>query len=510
MPDRPHILLVVVDQLSALFLRAHGNQVTKTPTIDRLAEDGVVFENAYCPSPLCAPARAVLMTGALPSRTGVYDNAAEFPAWIPTFAHVLRGEGYRTCLVGKMHFVGPDQLHGFEERLTTDVYPGDFGWTPDWSRPGERADWWYHDMSSVKEAGVAEVTNQLDYDDEVTFHAVRRLYDYARFEGDAPLCLCVSFSHPHDPYVARRRYWDLFSDDEIDPPAAPAKPYERLDPHERRLWHASAMDEVEITGDDIRAARHGYYASLAYVDERIGEVLQALAASGLAEETIVIFLSDHGDFVGEHGLFYKMSFREHAAHVPLVVRAPGRYEARRIREPISLADLAPTLADLARPGLSAHLPRAVDGRSLVPLLEGAAENPDGTALGEYLAEGVVGPMVMIRRGRWKFIHTPSDPDQLFDLDADPLELRDLASDQSFEDVVSGFRAEVARRWDLEALEQAVRESQQARLAVFRALQHGTVHPWDFQPSRSSATQYTRNTMDVAGRDRLARFPPLPS
>jgi len=510
MPERPHILLVVVDQLSALFLRAYGHEVTRTPTIDRLAEDGVLFENAYCPSPLCAPARAALMTGGLPSRTGVYDNSAEFPAWIPTFAHVLRLEGYRTCLAGKMHFVGPDQLHGFEERLTTDVYPGDFGWTPDWSRPGERVAWWYHDMSSVQEAGIAEITNQLEFDDEVAFHAMRRLFDYARFERDVPLCLCVSFSHPHDPYVARRRYWELFADDEIDAPAAPAKPYDELDAHERRLWHASAMDEAAVTEDDVRAARHGYYANLAYVDERIGEVLDALDASGLAEDTVTIFLSDHGDFLGEHGLFYKMSFREHPVHVPFVVHAPGRYAARRVREPVSLADLMPTLAELARPGLADELSRPVDGRSLVHLLEGATEDEAVSVLGEYLAEGVLGPMVMIRRGRWKFISTASDPDQLFDLEADPLELHDLGSDAAVQDVVAEFRAEIAERWDLEALERSVRESQQARLAVFRALQQGHVHPWDFQPSRASATQYTRNTMDVAGRDRLSRFPPLPS
>jgi choline-sulfatase len=507
MSDRPHILVVMVDQLSALFLRAYGHSVTKTPTIDRLAEEGVVFENAYCPSPLCAPARAVFMTGSLPTRTGAYDNAAELPSAIPTFAHLLRLEGYRTCLSGKMHFVGADQLHGFEERLTTDVYPGDFGWTPDWSRPGERIDWWYHNMSSVKQAGVAEVTNQLEYDDEVAFHAVRRLYDYARYEREAPLMLCVSFTHPHDPYVARRRHWDLYADDDIDSPATPAKPYEQLDPHSRRLWDAAAMGEVEITEEDVRAARHGYYASLSYVDEKIGEVLDALEACDLAGDTVVVFLSDHGDFLGEHGLFYKMSFREHPARVPLIVHAPALYGARRAQEPVSLADLAPTLADLARPGRSADLPRAVDGRTLVPLLEGSQENPDTTVVGEYLAEGVLGPMVMIRRGRWKFIHTPSDPDQLFDLESDPLELANVASDDANAAVVDEFREEARVRWDLEEIERAVHESQRARLAVFRALQQGTSHPWDFQPSRRAAQQYTRNTMDVAARDEQSRYPP---
>jgi choline-sulfatase len=506
MNERPHILVMMVDQLSALFLRAYGHAVTRTPTIDRLADDGVLFENAYCPSPLCAPARSAFMTGSLPTRTGVYDNSAEFPSSIPTFAHYLRLEGYRTCLSGKMHFVGADQLHGFEERLTTDVYPGDFGWTPDWSRPGERIDWWFHNMSSVKEAGVAEMTNQLEYDDEVAFHAVRRLYDYARYQRDVPLLLCVSFSHPHDPYVARQRHWDLYEDGEIDPPAAPALPVEQLDPHSRRLWQDCAVGDYDVTEDDVRASRHGYYANMSYVDERIGEVLTALEACGLAGDTVVVFTSDHGEFLGEHGLFYKMSFREHAARVPLVVHAPGRFAARRVRQPVSLADVTPTLADLARPGLSGKLARPVDGRSLLPLIEGEPEDEDAVVAGEYLAESTLAPMVMLRRGRWKFIHMPSDPDQLFDLENDPLELVNLAGEDEQAGVVAEFRDEVCRRWDLEAVDRAVRESQQARLAVFRALQQGVPSPWDFQPVRPASSQYTRNTMDVAERDRLSRFP----
>ena len=410
MRDRPHILVVMVDQLAASFLRAYGHRVTKTPTIDRLAETGVVFENAYTPSPLCAPARASFMTGLLPSRTGVYDNSAELASSIPTFAHYLRLEGYRTCLSGKMHFVGPDQLHGFEERLTTDVYPGDFGWTPDWSRPGERVDWWYHNMTSVKEAGVAEITNQLEYDDEVAFHAVRRLYDYARFEGDAPLLLCVSFSHPHDPYVARQRYWDLYADDEIDLPAAPALPYaEQLDPHSRRLWDDCAMGDVEITEDDVRASRHGYYASLSYVDEKIGEVLAAFEACGLAEDAVVIFTSDHGDFLGEHGLFYKMSFREHAARVPLVVHAPGRFAARRVRRAGVARSTSRRRWPISRARVSRTSSRRRSTAAASCRCSRAPPSPDATVVGEYLAESALAPMVMIRRGRWKFIHTPSDP-----------------------------------------------------------------------------------------------------
>ena len=508
MRDRPHILVVMVDQLAASFLPAYGHPVTKTPTFDRIADEGVVFENAYSPSPLCAPARAAFMTGALPSRTTVYDNAAELRSSIPTIAHYLRLEGYRTCLCGKMHFVGADQLHGFEERLTTDVYPGDFGWTPDWSRPNERIDSWFHNTTSITQAGVAEITNALEYDDEVAFHAVRRVYDYARYDGDAPLLLCVSFSHPHDPYVARQRYWDLYGDDEIDLPLTSRPPDAALDPHARRLWEASAMDAVELTQDDVRRARHGYYASLSYVDERVGEVVAAFAACGLLEDTVVLLTSDHGDFLGEFGLFFKMSFREHSARVPLIVRAPGRFSARRVREPVSLVDVLPTVADIARPGLSGALAHPVDGRTLVPLLEGAADDPDATVVGEYLAECVPAPMVMIRRGPWKFVHVPGDPDQLFDLEADPLELANLAGEDRVAEVVGGFRDEVGRRWDLNALARDVRASQRARLTVFDALNRGAPFAWDFEPSRTASQQYTRGTMDVAERDLRSRFPPV--
>ena len=165
------------------------------PTWTRLAAQGVVFENAYCNFPLCAPSRASLMSGQLASRIGVYDNAAEFPASVPTLAHDLRALGYATCLAGKMHFVGPDQLHGFEERLTTDIYPADFGWTPNWDAPEERIDWWYHNMASVRQAGIAEATNQLDFDEEVAFQAERQAGGPCAAQGRTAI-LPVRFLHP--------------------------------------------------------------------------------------------------------------------------------------------------------------------------------------------------------------------------------------------------------------------------------------------------------------------------
>ncbi len=175
-----------------------------------------------------------------------------------------------------MHFVGPDQLHGFEERLTTDIYPADFGWTPDYRKPGERIDWWYHNMGSVTGAGVAEITNQLEYDDEVAYHATRKVYDLGRGLDDRPWMLTVSFTHPHDPYVARRKYWDLYEDCAHLDPGVPAISYDVQDAHSRRILDASDWRNFEISGDDVRRSRRAYFANISYVDEKIGEVLAAL------------------------------------------------------------------------------------------------------------------------------------------------------------------------------------------------------------------------------------------
>ncbi len=192
----PRIVLLLADQLTASALPPYGNTVALAPNMSRLAADGLVFERALCASPLCVPSRAALMTGLLPSESGAYDNAGELPAGIPTFAHRLRVLGYRTVLVGKMHFIGPDQLHGFEERPMTDVYPAGFDWVPDWDlADGERLPW-YHDLSSVRRAGPIRSTLQLEYDAEVLERACAVLAD----DDPRPLLLVVSFTHPHDPY----------------------------------------------------------------------------------------------------------------------------------------------------------------------------------------------------------------------------------------------------------------------------------------------------------------------
>jgi choline-sulfatase len=501
---RPNVLLVMADQLAAGWLPAYGHAVVHAPNLTALAEDAAVFESAYCPAPLCAPSRAGLLSARLPSRGGVFDNAAEMPASLPTVTHQLRAHGYYTGLVGKMHFVGPDQLHGFEERLTPDIYPGDLDWTPDWRLPAGEQLAWYHTMESVLEPAVSVASMQQDYDDEVAFRAVRKIFDLAREDDGRPFLLVVSFSNPHDPWELPQRYWDLYDRDAIDLPAVPLIPLAEADPHSRRLRAMCGVDEVDLGPDQLRAARHGYYAAISYLDERVGEVLGALREARFDGDTIVAFTADHGEMLGERGLWYKMSFFEHSARVPLLVRVPGG-SPRRVGGPVSLLDLAPTLLELTGAPWPAEYSEDLAGTSLVGALTGAAATGRGPVFSEYLAEGVNTPAVMVRDGRHKLIACPDDPDQLYDVAADPAELVNLANEPEHQATVAELREAVSRRWDLEALEQRVLASQYERRLVMRGLGEGLRSTWAFEPRAGASREYVRGGADLYELQRRARL-----
>lgn len=502
--DRPNILIIQCDQLAASALPCYGNEVTKTPHMDSIAEGGVVFTSAYCNSPLCAPSRFSMMAGQYPSRIGAWDNGAEFPADIPTFAHYLRVNGYRTALCGKMHFVGADQLHGFEERLTTDVYPADHGWTPDWTRPEHRFDWWYHNMDSVTQAGHNERANQIDFDDEVGFRAERHILDMARSKDCRPFCMTVSFTNPHDPYVCPKEYWDRYDHDAIDMPRVGHIPYGQCDPHSQRLRQAYGMGQGEMNEADIRNARHAYYGQISFLDDKIGRILKALDDTGLRENTMIILTADHGDMLGERGLWYKMSLLEGSARVPFIMNGAG-FAPGPVDTPVSLVDLLPTLLDLAGAPELNDPADTMDGCSLLPLARGEQQQDRPAVISEYMGEGSIAPMVMIRDGRYKYIHCPVDPPQLFDLQNDPDELTNLAHDQEYAELAADFARRVREHADLDAVECRVLASQKRRRVVFRAHMEGTRSPWDYHPPCRAANQYMRNHLDLNDVESGARL-----
>ncbi len=486
MSSKPNIVLIMADQLAPQFTGAYGHPLVQTPHMTALAERGTRFDAAYCNSPLCSPSRASFMAGRQVTGIGAYDNAAEFPATIPTFAHYLRRSGYRTCLSGKMHFVGPDQLHGFEERLTTDIYPADTAWTPDWACPDERIAHWYHNMDAVRQAGQAATTFQYDYDDEAVFMARRRIFEY-RMTGAAPFAMVVSLIHPHDPYVSRPEFWNLYDPDDIDmPDETPAG-----DPHSHRLATGTEAFPGAVSADQVRAARHGYYANVSYFDSNIGKIVQALKEADLFDDTIIVVTADHGDMLGERGLWYKMSWFDHSARVPLIVAGPG-VRAQTWDAPCSLVDILPTFREIAGDDGAPGAP--VDGVSLWPTLSDGAES-QAEAVGEYCAEMAPGyPVFMIRRDRWKYIHCEVDAPQLFDLSTDPGERTNLAGDPGCADVVADFAAEAAQRWDSHAIRAQVLASQDMRRVVQPALETGRMTSWDYNPPREASQEFVRNTV----------------
>ncbi|HVW71196.1 MAG TPA: sulfatase-like hydrolase/transferase, partial [Steroidobacteraceae bacterium] len=301
----------------------------------------------------------------------------------------------------------------------------------------------------------------------------------------------ASFTHPHDPYVTPKRFWDLYRHDEIDMPRVPFIPPEQRDPHSRRLWEQYDRGELGITAADVRRARHAYYGSISYVDERIGEVLDALARTRLMENTVVVFCSDHGDMIGERGLWYKMSFYDWSARIPFMMAGPGIPAGRRIRSNCSHVDLLPTLVELAAGRNWDGYPDRIDGNSLLPLL--SAEAPERIAVSELFSEGVADPYVMLRKGRYKLTYVDHDPPQVFDMEADPDELTDLARDPAHRVLTEELLAEARKQWDLPRLKQEVLTSQRRRHFVYKALTTGRVTPWDFQPYEDASKRYYRGT-----------------
>ncbi|MCZ7597410.1 MAG: sulfatase-like hydrolase/transferase [Gammaproteobacteria bacterium] len=251
-----------------------------------------------------------------------------------------------------------------------------------------------------------------------------------------------------------------------------------------------------------RAARRAYFANVSYLDEKIGRLLGALERAGMQNDTVVVFCADHGDMLGERGLWFKMSFFEGSARVPLMIAGPGIGEAL-CREPVSLLDIAPTIAELA--GVDGgEFAAWSDGQSLAPVLGG--ERRTAPVLMEYAAEGSVAPLVSIRRGRFKFNHCEIDPPQLFDLEADPAELRNLAEDSEHAETVASFAETVEDARDLSRFDHEVRDSQARRWVVYEALRQGRYHPRDFEPEPMNHDRYMRNHMDLNVVEERARFP----
>ena len=458
MPNQPNILLIVSDQMVAALTGAYGHPVVQTPNLERLADEGVRFTAAYTGFPLCAPGRACMMTGRHASEIGAWDNGALLAGDQPTFAHYLADVGYDPVLSGKMHFVGPDQLHGFRCRLTTDIYSSDFNWVkPEWIRiketQGRDCEEVMGDRRAYNAAGytgegvrVGVAHSPLSYDEETHFRALEYLRSRGRKRGDGPFLLCASYHHPHEPFWPPQEYWDLYEGAEIEIPEFPEEldaSYSMLD---RNLNAYHGIRRYDLRDPDgLYRLRRAYYAQVTYTDRKVGELLGELEANDLADSTVVVFTSDHGDMLCEKEMVQKRVFYEWACRVPLIARFPDGWKAgTTCTTPASLVDLLPTFCDLA--GAENLLPH--DGDSLLPLIEGEEED---RVVFSQAHEAVGVPCIMARQGRYKYNYVHGYEPQLFDMEADPGEWHNLADDAAHRETAETLRGRILARFDPDAM-----------------------------------------------------------
>lgn len=464
---QPNILFIFSDQHAQRASGCYGDPAGVTPHLDALARQGVVFDNAYCASPICGPSRVALMTGRQPFENRCWLNGDILNSGTPTFAHALGAAGYRTALVGRMHFIGPDQTHGFAERLVGDHsanWPGNPGFDH-----GELTGTAGPDLASVTKSGAG--ISAYDWKDRDTAAAAARWLEEAgarRAAGDAtPFLLTVGFMLPHPPYVADPEDFAAV-EGKVPPIRIPRAPGNQEHP-----WMAGwrgPRDIADVPEEAVLRARRAYWGMLRRLDRHIGQVLEALEAAGLGEETLVIYASDHGDHLGDRGLFWKHTLFDESAKVPMVMRWPGRLPAGERRGAnVGLTDLAATMAE------AANAPWPGGGASLLPLARDAAAPWADEVTSEY-CQGIADPWSastltmnrMLRRGRYKLCYYHGAPPQLFDLETDPDELTDLGSDPAFAPVRDGLLARLLADWNPEAIGRQMlqRERDQAVLAAW--------------------------------------------
>ena len=452
--NRPNILLIMSDEHAPIFSGPYGHPLVQTPNLNRLADNGVTFTNAYCNSPLCVPSRMSFMTGRYVHHIGVWDNASPLASDTVTWAHLLRKVGYDVVLCGKQHFCGQDQRHGFRTQLARDLHAEWLHGLIDWEKgtPPAKRPW-----QGPQQAGPG-TTEEIEVDDFVESQALAYLRDPAR--QDQPWALNVSFIAPHFPLIVPQNFFDLYPLDAIDLPEIPPGHLKNQHPVYKRM--RSMFGLINFPEELVRRARAGYYGLITYLDEKIGRLLDVLEETGQREDTVVIYTSDHGEMNGEHGMWRKSNFYEASVRVPLQIAWPGHLPGGcKIDEVVSLVDLTATIVDIV--GAPQVVP--MDGESLRPLMLGNEQNWKDFAFSEYLAHGVARPMAMLRRGRYKFNYSLGNPPELYDLLEDPNEFHNLASDRTHRPIIAELQAQLLSHWDAVNLEQRVRQSQKERLLI---------------------------------------------
>lgn len=488
--EKKNVLLLMDDEHNyrCLGYRDEGEPV-RTNAIDSLADSATVFEQAYCGAPLCTPSRMTMLSGREVMNCGAWDNGSVLSPELPTLPGTFEEAGYETGLVGEMHFGGNRQFNGFNHRPYGDL-TGRTGHQPDpisqvrlrevvessWAGIGFR--------SRIVEAGATDIPESLHQDRVVVDETISLLRELGSSNPDTPWFVCASFGRPHFPFTAPARFLDRFWPDGVTAPKI--EDGENAVDHPFHEANRAVTSPDDITDEQLLRARAAYFAAVEYVDELIGDLLAILERDGYLDNTIVVFLSDHGEMAGEHGMWSKRTYHEDSTRVPFLIQVPeqrsGLLAAHRIRTPVSLLDLFPTLCGLT----GIDVPSSLDGVDLSQTVTTGTEPNRGPvfvdrfgppptsspspldhevpATEELWPDGL--EYRMVRDGRYKYVGFRNARQLLFDLANDPYELHNLASDEDIserdKEAMQRLRLVVDETMDFdETLEQRSHDTERA-------------------------------------------------
>ncbi len=442
------ILFLISDQHSYKVLGYAGNRIVKTPALDGLAARGTVMRDCYAACPLCVPSRLGMLTGQYASSVRALTNTVSLDSNIATFVHSLNAKGYDTTLCGRMHFIGPDQRHGFAKRLVGDITPTSYGRK---MHTGVDALPWNRgriEHLAIQCMGGGEST-VLAYDCDVVDAAEK----YLSGSFDRPQFLCVGIYAPHFPYIAPPELFDYYYDRVIIPE-------DSFEGDEHPVFRKKLRDMDPQT---VRAAMAAYYGMVEFMDRNIGRILKAwdkyLLRSG--REGVVIYVSDHGDSNGEHGFYGKNTFFDASVHVPMIFAGAGIPEGKEIGSPVSLLDLSPTICEMT----GAPCPPRQDGKSMLDMICGDAIDEERIVVSELINR--FGAKSMGRMAKWrqyKYVTFSGfdGEDQLFDMNEDPFETRNLISEYPH---IAQKLSDVLKQMKTPETVMAEMEEQAANLAI---------------------------------------------
>ena len=430
--EAKNLLIIMSDQHSRALMGCYGHPLVRTPNLDALAQRGTRFANCWTPSPVCVPARAAFATGKYVHQIGFWDNADPYDGSEPSWHHRWRAAGHQVVSIGKLHFRSDDDDSGFSESIVPMQVIEGKGDLMSLIRDDLPVRGAAYKMARMAGPGESPYTQ---YDREIAARAQIWLHQEAPKYRDKPWVLFVSFVAPHYPLTAPpEHYFQYFNDPKLPMPRFYEPGQRPTHPFVRDYAASFNFDDYFKTPDDIRRAVAGYYGLCSFMDEQAGKVLDALTHAGLSSDTRIIYTSDHGDALGQRGLWGKSTLYEEACGVPLIVAGEGIPERGVVDTPVNLIDTYPFIIGCVGENEHGMIDPDHLGVSLARLANG--EQPERTVLSEYHGMGSTTGAFAIRVGKFKYVHYANYPPQLFDLAADPEEARDLSAEPQFSEALA--------------------------------------------------------------------------